>query len=180
MRHAKVRLGNAGEQRHSVVSSSWVWCGKAGMKTETEVVAELKRIATANGGILKPIAVVEAARSPDSPLHSRFQWDDTMAAHQWRLEQARQLIRVTVTLIGGTGDTPERVWVSLREDQYQKEGGYRFLADVLSDDVLREQLLAEAKDDMDRFASKYAHLKELAEVFDAMAKVGSKRARKPR
>ena len=36
--------------------------------------------------------VVAAARDPLSPLHSKFQWDDSKAAHRYRLWQARQII----------------------------------------------------------------------------------------
>lgn len=44
-------------------------------------------------GLLKPEAVVRAARNKESPLHRLFEWDDKKAAHAWRLEQARELIR---------------------------------------------------------------------------------------
>ena len=44
-------------------------------------------------GRLTPAAVVAAAENPDSPLHPRFEWDDSKAAHAFRLEQARRLIR---------------------------------------------------------------------------------------
>lgn len=36
--------------------------------------------------------VLDAARDPSSPLHPKFEWDDTVAAEAHRLEQARQLI----------------------------------------------------------------------------------------
>ncbi len=42
---------------------------------------------------LTPTLVVQAAAPPDSPLHEHFTWDDTEAAWQWRLEEARRLIR---------------------------------------------------------------------------------------
>jgi hypothetical protein len=41
---------------------------------------------------LTPDNVVQEARSPDSPLHDKFEWDDDVAAHQHRLYQARKLI----------------------------------------------------------------------------------------
>lgn len=43
---------------------------------------------------LTPNKVVEIAKDPESPLHGHFCWDDNEAAHQYRLEQARSLIRV--------------------------------------------------------------------------------------
>ena len=46
-------------------------------------------------GTLTPELVVDVARDPEHPLHSRFEWDDSIAAEKWRLEQAGQLLRVT-------------------------------------------------------------------------------------
>lgn len=43
-------------------------------------------------GPLTPSRVVEAAEDPESPLHSKFTWEDEKAAHEYRLIQARRLI----------------------------------------------------------------------------------------
>ena len=53
----------------------------------------LKAIAARDGGLLRPAAVVEAARDESSPLHGAFCWDDTKAAELYRLDQAQRLIR---------------------------------------------------------------------------------------
>jgi hypothetical protein len=52
-----------------------------------EVAAELDRL-----GSFTPTDVVAAASSPESPLHKYFEWDDSKAAHKFRLSQARQLV----------------------------------------------------------------------------------------
>jgi chorismate mutase len=54
---------------------------------------EMERIRTANGGILEAEDVLSAASNPKSPLHPMFEWDDRTAAHNYRLDQARELIR---------------------------------------------------------------------------------------
>lgn len=138
------------------------------------IAKELKRLADENRGLLLPEAVVEAARDEDSPLHSRFEWDDSKAAEAHRLWQARQLIRVTVNIIGGAEEAEERVWVSLKSDRYGETGGYRSLVKVMTDAEMRVQLLAQALDEMELFRAKYQRLKELAEVFQAMKKVRRK------
>lgn len=48
--------------------------------------------AMAETGPLTASRVVLAATDPSHPLHSRFEWDDGKAAHQYRLIQARTLI----------------------------------------------------------------------------------------
>lgn len=42
---------------------------------------------------LTPQVVVDEARDPAHPLHSRFEWDDTVAGEAYRRQQARELIR---------------------------------------------------------------------------------------
>ena len=48
-----------------------------------------------NNGHVTASALVEAARSESNPFHKAFEWDDTAAGHEYRLSQARRLIRVT-------------------------------------------------------------------------------------
>lgn len=57
------------------------------------IAARLAKIAEENGGNLTPDAVLEDARSKKSPLHDQFEWNDGEAAHKYRLDQARTLIR---------------------------------------------------------------------------------------
>lgn len=66
------------------------------MNAETRKALEqrLERIRQRNGGVLTPDGVVKDARDPKSPLHEHFTWDDSLAAHQYRLDQARTLIRI--------------------------------------------------------------------------------------
>jgi len=75
----------------------------AGIQAE-QVSAELLRIRK-QSGVLTPPAVVAAARPPEAPLHGAFEWDDTSAAEQYRLAQARRLIRMVVLIDPPTGRT---------------------------------------------------------------------------
>lgn len=67
------------------------------MTSET-IAAELKKIEDA-AGRLTPEAVVDVASDPASPLHEQFEWDDSEAAHKYRIEQARTLIRSVKVLV---------------------------------------------------------------------------------
>jgi len=138
---------------------------------KSKVISELKRIATENDGILQPETVVEEARSKSSPLHSRFTWDNTKAAHEYRIWQARQLIRVVVDVIEGSEGKHE-VFVSLTTDR--KDSGYRMVTTVLSDRDMRQQMLRDAMMELEMFQKKYIRLKELASVFAAIKRVRHK------
>lgn len=133
------------------------------------IARELKRIAHSNRGLLLPQTVVEAARPARSPLHPRFEWDDTEAAEKYRIWQARQLIRVCVELIPGIS-TPTEVFVSLSEDRTEGRG-YRVVTEVLKDEDMRAQMLEDALAELEIFRLKYRRLKELVAVFDAIESV---------
>lgn len=59
-----------------------------------QIERALARLCSEGGGRLTPEAVVKEAEDPSSPLHGEFVWDNTEAARLYRLQQARQLIRV--------------------------------------------------------------------------------------
>lgn len=133
-----------------------------------QIIKELQRIAKENKGVLNPRIVVNEARQKSSPIHSQFEWEDSKAAEQYRLIQARELISVMVHVLPNT-NKPERIWVSLKTDQI-KGGGYRKMVSILSNKELRKQLLEDALADLSIFREKYKHLNELAEIFAAMEK----------
>lgn len=143
-------------------------------KPKDIVHAELAKIMRENDGLLRPDDVVEAARLKSHPLHDRFNWDNTSAAHQYRLWQARELImrvRVEYPVNGKSVDC--RVFVSLTPDRV--DSGYRELTSVLSDTEMREQLLQDALGELGIFQEKYRTLKELSAVFSAIKKVRKSR-----
>jgi len=133
------------------------------------IIAELRALAAANGGLLLPEAVVAAAQDPDNIMHSRFTWDDTEAAQAYRLWQARQLIKTVVEVVPGV-KTPVEVFVSLSADRTDRKG-YRIAVEVVKAEHLRELLLRDALAELSVFERKYARLQELAEVFRTARKV---------
>jgi len=135
-----------------------------------EACEELDRIAIRNGGVLRPLDVVNAARNPKSALHSRFTWDNDEAAHAHRLWEARQLITLYITHEPRL-NREVQVYVSLPSDQANKHGGYRRLTDVLSDEEHRAELLAQALAELTALKQKYKDLTELARIWDAVEKV---------
>jgi hypothetical protein len=66
-----------------------------------EVIEALDQIAARDAdGLIVPEVVVAEAEDENSPLHKHFEWDDTEAAAQYRLAQARQLVaRVRIKVV---------------------------------------------------------------------------------
>jgi hypothetical protein len=62
-----------------------------GRKTPAEVVGkEIEKIRALEGDP-SPESLVRHARADNHPLHAEFTWDDSIAGHQWRLQEAREL-----------------------------------------------------------------------------------------
>ena len=155
----------------------------------TTITGELRFIQSNNNGTLQPADVVEYAKDPETLLHNKFEWDDSDAAHQYRLWQARRVIRLELVIVGNAAGTPGKVildrndinispgkstraYISLSIDRTgEVKNGYRSIEDVVSDDELRQEMLKDARKDMNLFRRKYDMLKELSAVFDAMDKV---------
>lgn len=131
---------------------------------------ELESIRKRRKGLLRPADVVEFAKNPKTALHGCFTWDDTKAAMEYRLWQAREIIRVQLTVIEGQRRSI-RAYVSLQEDRKRPGGGYDTIVRVMSTEDRREALLREALQELNRLRAKYRQLKELAPVFDAMSNV---------
>jgi hypothetical protein len=81
--------------------------------------------ALVNDGRLNPEDVVDAARNPNSSLHSYFTWDDTEAAASYRLQEARALIRRVRVNVVRTDDYIVRVPSFVRSPQGR---GYQNIA----------------------------------------------------
>lgn len=127
------------------------------------------------GDDLTPEQVVADAKRQSSPLHEFFQWSDTEAARQYRLDQARYLLRAIkvrfVDLGSEAGREPVRKYVSLSPAaESGEERGKRYIpmVKVMSNATLRKQLLTQALEEARTWRKKYEDLRELAEVFEAL------------
>ena len=127
---------------------------------------------TAKHGVLTPLAILDYAKNPKTELNKFFTWDDGEAAHRWRLEQAKGLIRCYVTILPGKTETI-RAYVSLSSDRQNTNqhtahsakgmGVYRPITEVLKNKDTRETLLRDAQRDLIAFSQKYRALRSMTD-----------------
>jgi len=138
-------------------------------------LAELLAIANAHKGIVQPEDVVAFARNKNTALHAAFEWDNSKAAEQYRLYQARHLIRVMVDVVPYEGrEVQVQAFVSLKSERYE-EGGYRYMPEVMKTEDGRQTVIDTALWELKAFQNKYRAVRELAEVFEAIEKVIKRR-----
>lgn len=125
---------------------------------------EMEEVRRKCGGNLTAAAVVAFAKNPSTALHRRFEWDDTVAASRWRLEQARQLIiHVKVTREA----TPDKnVTVRAYAALPSMRNAYQHIDHVMTTESKRDELLAQALADLRAFRRKYAALGALSKVIE--------------
>lgn len=114
-------------------------------------------------GTLTPDAIVKDARNVKSPLHDEFEWDDSVAGHQWRLAQARALIarvKVQITTTTQTYKVPAYV---RDPNAATDEQGYVAVA-TLKDD--RSRALDVLRNEAERTAALLQRTRDLAAALD--------------
>lgn len=135
--------------------------------TNEEQVEILEEIRKANGGVLRPKDVVDAARPANHPLHSKFEWDDGEAAERYREWQARRLIKVTVidyTPANSSVAITVPAFVSLLGDRKTNGGGYRATVECASDETLREEMIESAARDLEKIQRRYQQYAEIGKA----------------
>lgn len=121
-------------------------------------------------GELTPNDVVADARNPNSPLHSFFEWDDGQAAEQYRLQQARGLIRAVVAVYVRE-DAPAvrtKAFVHINEPGAQH---YRSADHALSQTHTRDMVLRRALDELKQWRKRYKDLEEFAQLIRVVDEV---------
>lgn len=150
------------------------------MKSNDKIRDEIELIRSrSDDGAVNPADVVEFAKNPKTALHGEFTWDDSRAAVEHRLWQARQIIRVCVYYEPAV-EQRIRAYISLPEDRGVDRPGYRRTTDIVRDREHRAAMLAMAMRELEFFQQKYAVLSELAQVFEAARAVRRKTESKKR
>lgn len=101
----------------------YTYRSRAGIVGVTANIAgkELEKIRTKNGGKLITKEVVNEARATNSPLHPVFEWDNEKASEEYRLIQARKLIR-SIHIIQETGKKENKyVHIKMDKENYYQD-----------------------------------------------------------
>lgn len=139
-------------------------------KTSAEVAGQVCEELDRTVG-LTPENLVDASRPEDAPLHNEFEWDDMIAAEEFRRVQARGIISNLSIVIEENKQAPVRAFFSLQSGFRENSGIYESTITIMDDSDKREKLLNTAKRELDAFMRKYQMLTELASVFAAINEI---------
>ena len=137
--------------------------------SDEEKAAILREIAEKHGGNLDPKDVVEEAKASSHPLHDYFEWRDKIAGEQFRIDQARALIR-SVRIEVKTNSAPMRApqWVR-SPDNKPDQRGYVEVTRV----VALEARLRIIRQEIDRAIGVVERLREISAALAVEAEFGA-------
>lgn len=133
---------------------------------------ELQKIAEI--GQLTPESIVNTARDISNPLHECFEWEDSLAAENWRKQQARILINVIKVKVKGISVSAfesvnvMRINVEGTEEHHKE---YVDVHTVMSNQGYSEQLIMHALKEIGYWREKHKNLSQLLPIFESIEKV---------
>ncbi|MCK9598346.1 MAG: hypothetical protein M0R06_04855 [Sphaerochaeta sp.] len=153
-----------------MIQTTWRFRDSSRIKGNPQEIGQrLQWLKRRNDDILKPELVLEDAQKPSSPLHDCFEWNDTKAAQQHRLWQARMVIN-SIELVLEYGDSrPQktyRAFLSMPSRPTEDGASERYYLDLRdATEAEYEVLLSECARELRAVRDKYSDLKEFGKVW---------------
>lgn len=149
-------------ETQTAIEYKWKVAPKGSMPAQ-DVGERIEYLAESEGGRITPSLLVADASNLASPLHDCFEWDDTIAAHKHRLEQAKFVLRMIIRVEQSSDEKPVeiRAFVSITEND---DKHYATIEHVMNDDELRSQLVATALAELRCWSARYENIREFAKI----------------
>ena len=116
------------------------------IEMKVNVTAELLKIKDKYGSLSAENVVTEAKKKRH-PLHSHFDWNDSSAAIQWRLHQARMLIATAKVYVNEHAEETVHAFVSIAEEGDRQ---YVYTPEAISDDEKALQMFLSLENRINR------------------------------
>lgn len=129
-----------------------------GARFNDKMAAILGDILEKFGDSLTPEQLVEVARPARSPIHKLFTWDNTKAAHAFRVAEARDHIRhLEVIIIHDKKPMATRAYHAVVIDAEEpSEKHYTSLSAIVKSPELSQQVVRQAKREAVGWRKRYA------------------------
>jgi hypothetical protein len=147
-----------------------------------EVGERLEQIRGEHGGALATEAVLAAASAErESALGACFTWADDKAAHLYRLDEARRVVRsVCIMHEPEAGGPPRATLAYVHISPPGGEPHYVSTSAIADDEGLRQLALAEIDRMLRGLRQRYEHVGGLKELLGSFDRARRKAAKRPR
>ena len=147
------------------------WASRADPEQVAARIKELSR----GGKHPTPWDVLEDGRNEASPQHPIFEWDDSIAAENFRVRQAGDILRAIVIVRSDTTEykKPIRAFVHV-EPPGESEMAYVDITVAMKDESMRRQVLESALKELESWKETYQGYVEFMPVITAIGQVREK------
>lgn len=126
-------------------------------------------------GEITPQIMVDDARPDGALMHPMYEWRDDIAAEKYRHHQARkissELIMVRVSVNDEPLPDPVRAFVSVKPRN--ESASYRPAVSALSDEETKQQVIANARAEIEAFERKYRGIIDIVPILlDLIERIG--------
>jgi hypothetical protein len=169
----EVREGIKLMQQRIVVRHEWAKGSR--IKADIDRTARQFESLLKRDGAIKLEAVIEESQPEHAPLHDDFEWQDDVAAHLYRMDQAggivRSFRRIVVNMQTEDEEPAERVYVPTRmvvshdESETKPEANaYVQIPIAQTDEDQKEQIVTQAIDRVDRLVREFQSIPALSDL----------------
>lgn len=135
-----------------------------------KVGKEIIKIMKANEGVVLPETLVKSARPISSSIHNCFEWDNTVAAEKYRVEQARYMLRQVVVITEDEEPIEVRAFVNIASAD-DNEGYYTTIQKVVETPELYMNYEQQIYRELLAIKNKARNLKRFKAVWQALDKI---------
>ena len=155
---------------------SW-WDGYTRVVDANTVGAVVEQLEERNGQVTKE-DFLEVSRPDDAPTHALFEWDDSVAAERFRLDQSRKII-TSLRIVYENNDKEEvKVSAFIQTSPNGTNTVYENIHEALRDVGKREIVLNRIRGELDAFINRNRNIEELADILEEAAERLRKRGKK--
>ena len=146
---------------------------------DANVVGGVMEMLEERDGSASAETFLEASRPEESETHSLFEWDDSVAAEKYRLDQSRRTINDLRVVYVTPQKKEVKVSAFVNVNEKLDRASYESITHALSDEGKREIILNRLRGELDAFVTRNQHIEELADLLEEQA-VKLKQNRKKR
>lgn len=117
-----------------------------------------------NGEVTRE-AFLEESRPEDAPTHLMFEWDDSVAAEQYRLSQSRKII-TNLQIVYLNDNREESAVPAVLNITNKKTAVYKNIVSVMSDGETKQFVLDRLRKEVEQFIARNRHIEEFADILE--------------
>lgn len=150
---------------------SYKWRDGTPYTTSPEIVGGVVEGIETRDGVVTKEAFLDASRPEESPTHSMFEWDDSIAAEKYRLSQSNKIIGA-LQIIYDEPKGNERSVSAFVNVKSERKAEYKNIVDALSDRETRELVLERVRREVEALIERNRGIDGLADILrEALAKL---------